>query len=295
MTVPLSHRYSKERKPRDDSVVASTFRVEITRTIPIWPRKVYIQWVIRKPSEDSGYTFNVFRSGSSEGPWEQIATDLADTYFFVDDNFSSNYGDRTPDLMSLHRTVYYKVTAVGTSDTAETVKVMEAGLDRRRRGIHRKLQRDARISLEKIVGTEVAILKKRRWGTKCTKCISSTGQSVRAHCGDCHGTGIEGGYWNPVYGFAQRQRSVEPIQVGTATSGDVETHKFEVLMLNIPKVEPDDVLVFLRDGKRYLVDVVIPTQIHTVHVHQELVVSELARSSSEYRIKVDPWHVPEWF
>jgi hypothetical protein len=291
MPVPLSHTYGKE----EVAYRTTGFRIEVTRIIPVWPKKVYIQWVLRKPSSPTGYVFNIFRSGSPEGPWEQIGVDLADTYFFVDDTFTANYTERSPDLMSINRTLYYKITTVDAGQPAEIVKKMEAAPDRRRRGIHRKLQRDAMVSLKKIVGTEVAVLKRRRWGTPCTKCISSTGQSVRAHCGECHGTGITDGYWNPVYGYAQRQRKVEPIQVGAATPGKVEVHRFEIIMLNIPEVEPDDILVFLRDGKRFIVNSNIPTQIQTVCVHQELLASELARTSNEHNIPVDKWHEPEWF
>jgi len=298
MPVPLSQTYGKE-VPQYPPYANQTFRLEITRIIPIWPKRVYLQWLLRKPSLATGYVFNIFKSGSSEGPWEHIGVDLDDTYFFIDDSFDANYTNRSPDLMSLNRAVYYKVTVSGGlpagTDSAEATKKMEAGLSQRHRGIHRKLQRDARIVLKKVIGTEVAILKRKWWGTPCTTCVNSTGQSSRAHCSVCYGTGIVDGYWAPVYGYAQRQRGVSPIMTQTQEAGKVDIHRIEVIMLNIPEVEHMDILAFIRDGKRYVVESVIPTQIHTVHVHQELQVSELARTASEYKIVVDPWHEPEWF
>lgn len=139
----------------------------------------------------------------------------------------------------------------------------------------------------------MAVLKQRHWGEKCTYCVSATGQVVRAHCSYCWGTGVLGGYWTPVYGYGQRTRS--PIQTQVAPSGDVDTNRLTVIMSNIPQVEPGDVLVFLRDDKRYMVEVVNPTQLHSVDVHQEVQVSELARSAREYGPTVDFWHDPVWY
>ncbi len=292
MGTPQSHVYSRERGP----IPTSTLKIELPRITAVWPKRIYIQWLLRNPSPGETYVFQLYRSGSAEGPWEQIGTDLTEQYSFLDTAFTSDYRMRGADLMSLTRTVYYKITVTGSSaSTAETTKVLEAGLDRRRKGLRRKLVRDAGVFLEKITGSEIAVLKRKRWGAPCTYCQSSTGQSVRAHCGHCHGTGILGGYWNPVYGFAQISRKVNPVQVSTEASGKVETHRTEVLMLDIPQIEHDDVLVFLRGNKRFKVVDFIPTQLQTVPVHQELIVTELARSASEHKITVDDVHSPRWF
>jgi hypothetical protein len=66
-------------------------------------------------------------------------------------------------------------------------------------------------------------------------------------------------------------------------------------MPSIPLVDPEDVIVFLRDNSRYEIKTVAPTSVHSVPIHQELVVSELARSSREYGLKADNWHEPPWF
>lgn len=290
MAVPLSETYGKQKSPPKTT---TSLRLEITRTVGIWPRKVYLQWIIRNPNQSTGYLFSIYRSGSSSGPWEIVAANLNDTYYFVDENFNAPNDRSNADLLSLRRTVYYKVVVVHPTDgTAEQIKNVEAGLDRRRAGIVRKLRRDAAVMLRKGSGTEVAILKRRWWGEPCT-CRSMTGVTTRAHHEPCNGTGIVYGYWNPVYGFATR--SSEPVRIGTSEKGNEESHGISVLMLDIPEVERYDVLVFMRDNKRYIIDEVTATEIHTVSVHQELRVSELARSSREYSLEVDNWHTPEWF
>lgn len=288
MVIPNSQTFGKESSPRS----RPDYRIEITRMVQVAAYRVYVQWVLRNPSEITGYTFEIFRSGSSNGPWVSLGT-VTDEFLYVDGAYSEPRDQSAPGLFSLHRTIYYRVVATHSTDpTVSTEQVLEAGLDRRRRAMVKKLRRDAYIKIRKGSGTEVAILKRRWWGTPCN-CKSSSGQVVRSHCGICHGTGIETGYWDPVYTFGKRSSS--PVDVQTTPAGKTETHRILATIPYIPKVEPLDILVFLRDNKRYIINSVNTTEIHTVTVHQELVVSELAKSAREYAVVVDNWHTPEWF
>lgn len=287
MSAPTSQAYNKQLSPH----ISKGFRVEITRTTGIWPRSVFVQWTLRKPTVADGHSFSIYRSGSAEGPWEEITT-LTDTYFFVDDTWPAPRDKSEPGLFSLRRTVYYRITVDGPEGFSEDVKVLEASPDRRRKGMITKLRRDAAKMLQRGNGTEVAIFKRKWWGTPCS-CITATGQSVRSHCHACLGTGIINGYWDPVYGYASR--SATPVTEHTTTSGTTEVHTLNVITLDIPVIAPRDVLVFLRDNKRYIVDQLTPTEIQTVLVHQELSISELPKSSIEYALEADRWHTPKWF
>lgn len=290
MPVPLSQSYGKQRSPHHKG----DFRIEITRTVGLWPRKVFVQWMLRNPSTATGYTFQVYQSGSSNGPWTQVATDLEDTYFYLDDMFDAPEDRSEVGLFSLRKTLYYRVTVAHATDgEAEITQQLEAGLDRRRAGIVRKLRRDARVVLKKGSGTEVAIFKRKWWGEPCPKCLSATKQSTRSHCFTCYGTGIEAGYWDPVYGFATR--SAAPVDSRTSPEGIVKIHPLRVQMEYIPEVVPRDILVFLRDNKRYVIERVMTTEIHTQTVHQELEASEMAHSAVEFNITADPWHTEPWF
>lgn len=297
MGKPTSLTYGKQQTPPaqvPSPVPGQNLSVTITRVVASYARKIFVQWLIRYNGQPSGFTFQLYRSGSAEGPWEHIGVDLPDTYFFVDDKFPAPNDRSDAGLFSLNRAVYYKVVVDnGAGTTAEDAKKLEGGLDRRRRGIHRKLVRDAEIYLRKVGGTQVAIFKRRRWGDPCPDCRAKTGQTTLSHCSTCLGTGIVDGYWNPVYGYAQRK--VSPINIQTGVQGDIESHRIQVYMMNVPQVEPKDVLAFLRDGKYFSVEQCVPTQIHVNDVHQELVVSELAPGSVEYDLVADPWHDPPWF
>lgn len=290
MTTKLDVKAGIEHSPPK----SGTLRVEIVRTTPIWPRSIFIQWVLRNPVKGTTYTFDLSRAGSGEGPWTKLNETSLTDYCYLDEDFTAPTEQTSPEILSLNTVIYYKLDVkVATTVIATTTKPNEAELDRRRRGMRRKLVRDAYLYLKKIGGTECAILKRRYWGEPCTVCRTTTGQSVRSHCNACHGTGLKLGYWSPVYTYAQR-RSL-PIQNTVDTSGKLEVTKTEAILPVFPLVEPDDIVVFLRDNKRYRIEQVSPTQLNSVDVHQEAVVSELAKSSTEYGILVDPHASPPWF
>lgn len=292
MPSPLPITYGKEQAlPRGLEP-----KLVITRTIPVWPKRVFLQWDIVNPVPGP-YSFDIYRSGSTEGPWESIGTHLADTFMFVDEHFEqpASPGRINANLFALSRMFFYRVVATPPSPNPafEDIRETEGALDQRRRGIVRKLRRDALLYLRKVGGTEAAFFKRRHWGEKCAHCVDATGQITRAHCAYCLGTGFLGGYWAPTYGYAQRR--VSPIQVQTGPQGILEANRVEAIAPGLPSLEANDVIVFLRDDTRYNVESVLATQIHSVTVHQELAISELARSAREYNLKADNWHVPGWY
>ena len=295
---PTSVVQSVQRPPIKTSNVPY---LEVTRTFPMWPRRVIVQWVLRNPGSAMGFNFNVYRAGAPEGPWELLTeTALEDIFFYVDDAFEADFLAGTPDLLAMSRSVYYKVTAqLATTPPApdapiySVTKDADPWLDQRRLGIQRKLVRDAMISLKRVVGTEVALLKRRYWGTKCPNCLTATGMSARANCSTCYGTSFTGGYWDPVYSYAQLFSN--PVTATLAIQGEKETRKTQALTANVPMLEKNDIVVFLRSNKRFIIEQKNATQIHNVEVHQELVVSELAPGSIEYAIAVDPWREPCWW
>jgi hypothetical protein len=256
---------------------------------------VYIQWQLRNGTQAIGYNFTVYRAGSPSGPWEPVVAGLTDVYYFLDDTYPAPTDRTEPALMSLHNVIYYKVHVTNSIDgEAEASQIIEGGLDRRRRSMVKKLRRDAWIKIRKGSGTEVAVLKRRWWGTECD-CKTKTGVVTRAHCSKCNGTGIiDGhGYWNPTYTFGKR--SASNLMAQTTSEGKTEANRILVTIPYIPRVEPEDVLVFLRDDKRFMVENVSLTELHSVTVHQELQVTELAKSAREYNMLVDNWHDPQWF
>lgn len=270
----------------------SELTIIIDKVTSIWPRSVVIQWHLVNAVALTGYEFTVHRSATPSGPWESVGSALSDIFLYVDTELTANHTKSTPSTFTLQSALYYKVTVTSPQGTASAVQSVDPFNDKRRALMARKLRRDAAVMLRKGSGTEIAILKKRWWGVPCT-CVSKTGQVIRSKCQLCYGTGTVTGYWNPVYSYASR--SVAPVSEQINSTGISETRRISAITLDIPKIINGDIIVFLRDNTRYTVDLVVPTELQTVRVHQELQLSELARSDNVYNISVDPWRVPPWF
>lgn len=304
--VPLSIRQSVQKPPiRTSNVLA----IEVVRVYPIWPRRVFLQWVLRNvPQGEPDYWFNVYKSSGYDGPWTLLGSNLDNEYYYVDESFGAQQDNTQQSLFNMHVSLNYKIevltppepppitdppTPIGPPTLITSViEHLDPWLDQRRAGIARKLIRDAFITL-KVVGVECAILKKKSWGTRCPLCVSLANKSTKTACPSCYGTTIVGGYENPHYGYAIL--SSNSTDVSTRMSGQVDVRNRQIIMANIPHMDVDDVVVFLRSGKRFIVKSVLPTTIQDTDVHQELAVSELTPGSIEYAISVDPWREPCWW
>lgn len=272
--------------------------IEITRLLPLFPRGVFLQWDLRNATEVGAYSFDVFRSGSPEGPWEQRLAGGIDVYNYSDvlpTTPTAGVGD--VNQLSLTRGIFYKVVVTppsGCDNQAFVVSEVEPRLDGKQRLLKRKILRDESMAFKKLNGVEVAVVKRMHWGPRCTKCFDKyTKEVVRSNCTTCFGTGFAPGYFAPILTLGRR--GTLPASKQVAPQGVAEFRPTQVTLLDIPKVEPDDVLVFLKDNRRFVVKVVLQTELRTVGVHQKLEVSELARSSIEYRLIVDPVRLPPLF
>jgi len=304
--VPLSERQGVQRPPTRTS---NTLVIEVPRVYPIWPRRVFVQWILRNvPQGAPDYLFNIYKSESPSGPWTTLATGLDNVYHYVDESWGATVDNTQGTLFNMHVSLNYKIEALVPAPLppvtnpitppdppilmATAIEHLDPWLDHRRAGISRKLIRDSLIALKRI-GTETAILKKKTWGVRCPLCVSISNKSTRTTCPTCFGTTITGGYMNPVYGYSTL--SSNATNVSTRLEGQVDVRQRQVIMANVPHMDVDDIVIFLRSGKRFVVKSVLPTTIQDTDVHQELVVSEITPGSVEYEINVDPWREPCWW
>lgn len=272
--------------------------VKITRTLPIHTNSVFLQWDLLSPSEDGTYAFDVYRGGSPNGPWTPLATCRPNTYNYFD-TLPSNGEAKENDVndLSLSRGIFYRVVVTppsGDKCKAEAISIVEPSLDGRARLLKRKFLRDLSVGLKRLNGLQVAVCRRMHWGPRCTKCYDKyTKEVVRANCTVCFGTGFTPGYHTPVITLARRTPTA--IESNMTPEGKIDVNVVSLWMLDAPKAEEGDLIVFLGDDRRFQVKRVLPTELKTVAVHQKLVISELARSSVEYRIVVDPVRTPPLF
>ena len=290
--------------------------LKITRTTPIYRNPattgVFVQWAITNPVS-SVLTFKVERSGSPEGPFEEVIDNI-DTFHFFDAlrHVPEPVIPETPvvlcgpepepitespdtrenlNFLSLHRAVYYRIT--GTDDVGNTVQAVERigdTLERRQALLRRKIQRDISVGF-KFNAVPLVVLKRRHWGLRCRECFDQlTKRVTKSKCESCYGTGFEGGYFSPVK--VRGRLGVENIQTQISQHGKVDTNNKQLTMLDYPILEEADLVIELRQNNRYLVRNITQTELQTVSVHQRAVLSELERDSIEYRIVVNEDHIP---
>jgi hypothetical protein len=265
-------------------------RAEITRTTPIYTTPatagVFVQWLALETPTGSPVTFLLERSGSPEGPWETAVSGSTNYYFYDHEPISH---------LSLHRQVYYRVTATaGTVTAVSAPRLIGDNLPKRQRLLRKKIQRDIAVQFRVGSGIEFAIFKRRRWGTRCTVCFDALTKTVlNSKCLTCFGTGFVGGYFEPVRVLARK--GVTNIQTEIAPQGVVEVNQTRFVVLDYPRLEPDDLVCEVRQDRRYVVKHATRTELQGVPVHQELVISELARDSIEYRLQVSTDSAPALF
>lgn len=275
-----------------------TLGIKISRTIAIHPGKLFLQWDLVSPTEAGAYLFDVYRGASPDGPWTLLRGGAQNAYNHLDTlpagpaAASNDQND-----LSLSRGIFYRVVVTppsGVAGQTEAVSIVEPTLDGRQRLLKRKMLRDLAMGLKKLNGIPVALVKRMHWGIRCTKCFDKyTKESVRANCTTCFGTGFSPGYHTPVITLARR--SPTAVETTMAPEGKTDINVLQVWMLDVPRAEEDDVLIFLPDNRRFLIKKVLPTELKTVTVHQKLIVSELARSSVEFRLVVDSTRIPPLF
>lgn len=275
--------------------------VTVTRTTPLFPDAVFVQWDIQ-PDESGTHLVQLFRAGGPEGPWEPVMqAPQPGVYCFVDDQFNLPPSDRTgvpregANLFSLSREVYYQIQVTPpsgpTNQFVSDPTPIEPSLDVRTRLLKRKILFDESLGFRVLNGIQIMALKRRRWGTRCPICYDLVlGESTQEHCAVCYGTSFEGGYWAP--SLIRGRRTPGPAHQQMTGHGDSQVKKVTFTVLDYPHLEPKDILVDLRRNERYIVEIVSPTELKTVVVHQTITASLIAHDAVEYSITVDPYTTP---
>lgn len=272
----------------------------ITRTTALFPTAVFIQWDIQ--SDESGAFFvDVARAEGPNGPWESIATALRNAYNFVDNRFNlppaptHSFGREPVSMFSLARNIYYQITVTPPSGIANAFisepTPVEPGLDKRTRLLKRKILHDQAVGYKRLNGIPLVVLKRRRWGDRCTVCYDPVlKESTQEHCPTCYGTAFIGGYWAPTVIRGRREAAAVETQVTAHGDSDVKLDDFNVL--DYPLIEYKDIIVDLVRNDRYQVQRVHRTELKSVTVTQKVTTSMLGRNSIEYKLLVDPTAVP---
>lgn len=247
---------------------------------PIYPKSVYLTWGLKSSEVDPGdYSYNVYRSGSPEGPWEKLNS--------LPMPNEPSYSDETPNLNSKYRDIYYFVEAISGRGTVYTspVKNLVRNVERREYVKATEINRQEMVLLRQYAGTEVHIFKKKHYGENCS-CYDPITESIMiSDCKDCGGTRFVGGYWNPIRTYA----AISPESMGSNENSELKTEiiRTEAWITAYPRVIDDDILVEVSTNRRWVIKRVQNTELRRFPVKQNLVLHELSRSNPEYSLCLD--------
>ena len=127
----------------------------ITRILPLYPKTNFVQWSLDDPDSIVS-SFTLLRSGSPTGPFETVVSGLPPNTFFFNDDSPNPYG--------LTNRIWYQVQAVPLTGAINSVlsdayAVSSNKYDAKNK-ILRKARRDLEVTLSKLSGVRVTILKR---------------------------------------------------------------------------------------------------------------------------------------
>jgi hypothetical protein len=253
----------------------------IERILPVYPEYMHIQWSISDPN---GFVGNIelARSGSPEGPFTVLEQNLPkDTFFYQDFEVAKN---------GLSQNYWYRLRVSSSANPEEKVLSLPVTVEYKaqphRFRLARKARRDLYITLSRLNGSVFMVLKKKRFGPRCTTCFNTFTQDVVVStCGECYSTGYQGGFHDPISIWGKIDPTVIQQQFGT--QGISEMARLGFVTLDYPLLDLEDILIEIQTNRRFKVLQKVQTESSNIVVHQDLQLSELSRTAIEYSIPVD--------
>lgn len=236
-------------------------------------------WSISQGFDDPlPWKFTVYQGHTSEGPWEAISPEQINKFAWSEDEKR---------VVGMDLVLFFKVILITPRGVYESyVRTPYGDLERRAYMIVRDIMRRELLQMKKLSGVPVLILSRSVYGPKCTNCLDPiTGDNLTSNCSLCYGTGRQPGYHGPYdmwATFSPLQRDTEQSPDGT---GVRQNYAVQVRLLGFPYVKDQDILIDVREGKRYIVDGVVHlTEIRRVTVVQQFNARELPVTDPLYRI-----------
>ncbi len=217
------------------------------RTVSVFrpnPGVAAVTWILNPHNWDLGdLAFLVFRANSPSGPWEFVGEPREGATSFTDFNVQS---------MNTSRNYYYVVRAASkTGKGFKDSSSANAGHDPD--NIALEMVRKKTLYLTVKGGIAGAVLLKKSWGAKCSRCFSTErGLAADPDCHECYGTTFVGGYQDPPV-FVPTLFN-PPKQAVVEAGLKYEAWSVYIELANYPFLSCDDVWVDRQSNIRYKVE-----------------------------------------
>ncbi len=247
------------------------------RVYPVYDQAYEIVWELRGAGARGRYKFLVQRSANAQD-WEDVAN-VVDELHVLDSEVPASIR---------HVQLYYRVeveSPLGEITVSEPVIVFN-NPEKRTFLIAKEIIRRGNILHTKMNGVEIAAIKRKTWGTECTKCHNPIlGGTIDSKCTVCFGTSFVGGFHTPVYTYGH----IDPLPVVEregVNTGNTDLSETSMTMLNYPLLRKGDIIVELHSNNRWYIKVIQLTEMKRFPVRQNARVSLIERSDVVYELEV---------
>ena len=209
-----------------------------------------ITWEVKSTSESLNiYDIDIYRA---EAPGDISEFDIIASG--IDSNLGIYIDSGLQRLdFSINRTIYYYLKAKNTSTLANSdfgPYHMETTPDLPTLEIIRR--KNIVLNNPRYGARTFKVLKKRTWGNYCPVCFDPITQQVQSdNCPNCYGTGMEGGYFQPL--TIKGYRSDKSYRAQLNMFGKFEETDVAFVLSGSPLIVPNDYLVD-EQNNRYLIN-----------------------------------------
>ena len=240
--------------------------------------QITVSWTLQSTTLDINL-FSVFveRSGSPEGEFTRLNTiGLMNQFSYVD-------GDAS--YFSKQRFVYYRLVFVKDAQS-EAVRTGPKTFYEMPDLIGLEIARRNKLLLDRFVGRDCVLYKRRNWGNRCPDCWDSKLQRVtKSRCTTCYDTGYERGYWQAINIKVNFSPSDDIMKL--APWGKTEPSAASAWAANYPLIEDMDVIIELTRNRRWAVVQKVNIEKMRVPIRQILKIEELEKSRVEFDLPVN--------
>lgn len=233
-----------------------------------------VSWKITDTAEDVlDFSFQILRSESAGGPWDELSVAFSDRYIFF---------DRLTQPFHTNREFFYMVRVVNKT-TGEKKDFGPAQQEAEADLVAKELRRHMGLLFREFTGRRCWLLPVRTFGQRCRSCWNPALQKrTKSGCTFCFDTGFARGYLHPIEVFAQ----VEPgnMKVEQVTEvGVMHPSRTTAKMVDIGTAKPRDILIE-AENIRWRVTQVNQTEQVRAPVHFELQLHRIPPGDIEYNI-----------
>lgn len=258
--------------------MASPLRIEDLRIRSISVDHNEVSWRVEATLLDVlDYTFQVFRSESPEGPWDEISEQFEDQFLFLDNAVMTQ---------NRYRTWYYKIRLRHKAsqeywDTKAVSLGQEADI------VAGELRVHINLLMHEFIGELCWILPVRTFGTRCPNCYSPTLRNkTKSGCRTCWDTSFIRGYMHPIESWM----SIDPHAAveGFTPLGKLQSAETTARTGYFPQLKPGDMIVESALVSRWTVVQVNAIKHVGTAVFQEIKLHQVPKASIEYNVPVEP-------